>query len=106
MRMDTQMARTPLIVNDDELLGLEYLSAMRRHEVIVFADYGDKFRLGLVSAPGTPIMSVYPELSENGVPSNVHVTSHGMRSVFRFRPARPEEYAGVEFSYGYRPRAH
>jgi hypothetical protein len=91
--------------SEEGLLGFDYLAATGDGEVVLYTDYGNKWRFGIVSAPGTPICSVYSQLSERGVDSVLYVTHPGIRGSFRFRPAAPHEYEGVRFSYGRRPRA-
>ena len=87
-----------------ELYEFDALGALLDHEVVYYS-YGNRgWEYGIVTSPGGKLMSIYNELSANGVPSVTYVTQWGVRSSLRFRLARPEEYAVLEFSYGYQPR--
>lgn len=88
---------------ESDWLGIEFLGAVGNGEVILYKDFGDDWQFGIVRSPGTKLCSVYSEVSRQGVPSVLYATSPLLVGRFAFRVARPEEYAGVEFSYGYTP---
>lgn len=87
-----------------ELFDYDMLGAVGDREVIYFTDYGNNWYYGLIVGAGTSLMSLYKQVGKDGVPVNVCVTNFRLRGTFQFRLARPEEYAAMEFSYGYKPR--
>jgi hypothetical protein len=92
------------VARAESLFGFEDLAMVNSGEVLFFTIWGDDWSYGILNGSGTR-MSIYPQVSDRGVPSNVHVTSPRIRDTFCFRIARPDEYAALAFSYGYQPRA-
>ena len=89
----------------DTIFSAEFLDAVGDGEVICYDLWGTgKWVYGIVSNRGRLGASIYDQLSERGVPS--HTYGRGDRDgveLLRFRMARPEEYADLEFSYGMSP---
>lgn len=102
--MTTPALRNRQAPPDSDCFGIEMLPACLHGEVILYTLWGSEWLYGIVTSPGTKLMSVYDEISPRGVPSVLYATSPHIDGRFQFRLARPDEFEGVKFSSGHGTR--